>query len=508
MGEATTNHEKHVGFLWQLFVLTSVSSFTAFDTWVSNPEGPSLITATAFAIGLTLVAVGTRWLLVRIGLEAEGATYAVAVFVLLFSRGGPLIDSIPLGRSGVVVLGLVLAAIVYRLRDLSVLRILITWGALVLFLSPIVSYVSSIKEVSGELHIQSTYSDLSVEGDRDVLVVIADAYGSQAVLEEFYDFDNSEFVADLRDIGFAVPYGVVANYSHTLLSVSSLLQMQYAAEASTLSGRDLVRLFKILGGDSSFAEILRRSGYTTVYVESGWLGTQCAEVVDVCVKAPWPDETLYDIAYRTLLRDMPGFETGLSFMRGAQHSMEWLTNDLETYLTNDRPDFIYVHILAPHPPLFLDADCVSNPSAEMSGFTMTRLGGLSAQDIEKRRSAYIGQVRCVNTVLTQAADGVVENDAIALFAGDHGPDLGGQLFLSGHEWNDMQIRERLGILVAAYGRGCDFKGLKSLGETTPRIVACLGSDDVPDAELRTFLIKAGPGSEIVETDPPVYQASP
>lgn len=505
MGDEDTTKKRNVGLSWQLFVLAAASSFTAFDTWVSNPEGPSLITATAFAVGLTLLAVGMRWLLVRVGLEAEGTTYAVAVFFLLFSRGGPLIDRIPLGRLGVVVLGLVLAVTVYRLRDLPVLRILITWGAFALVLSPIIIYLSSIDEVSGELHIEGTYSDLRVEGERDVLLVIADAYGGQAVLEEFYDFDNSEFLTDLKDQGFAVPYGVVANYSHTSLSVPSLLQMEYVAEASTLSDADLVELFKILGGDSSFKEILSESGYTTVYVESGWLGTQCSQSIDICVDAPWPDETLYDITYRTLLRDAPGFETGLSFMRGAQHSMEWLSNELEAYLTNGRPDFIYVHILAPHPPLFLDANCVGDPSAEMSGFVIGK-PGLSADEIEKRKSAYVDQVLCVNTVLTKVAAQVVTNDAIALFVGDHGPDLGGQLFVSGADWDDSLKRERLGVLVAAYGRGCDFERLEGLVDTTPRIVACLGSDPIPQTELRTFLIKPGAGPEIFETDPPVYGA--
>ena len=86
-------------------------------------------------------------------------------------------------------------------------------------------------------------------------MIIADAYGGQAVLEEFYDFDNSDFVTELADLGFSVPYGVVANYSHTLLSVSSLLEMEYVAERSALSGADLVELFKILGGTAH----LRRS---------------------------------------------------------------------------------------------------------------------------------------------------------------------------------------------------------------------------------------------------------
>ena len=197
MGDATTNREKRGESFWQLFVLASASSFTAFDTLVSNPEGPSLLTVAAFSAALTLVALSMRWVLIKVGLKSEGTTYAVVVFfVLLFSSRWDADRPNPAGKERCCGPG------THSCRNRVSAESVRPSGpqdpddvgclVFALVLSPLVTYVSSSQEASGELHIQGTYGDLRVEDDRDVVVVIADAYGSQAVLEEFYGFDKAQ----------------------------------------------------------------------------------------------------------------------------------------------------------------------------------------------------------------------------------------------------------------------------------------------------------------------------
>ena len=62
---------------------------------------------------------------------------------------------------------------------------------------------------------------------RDVYYIISDSYSRQDDLLETYQFDNSEFLKQLRDLGFVIPACTQSNYDETVLSLSSSLNMSY-----------------------------------------------------------------------------------------------------------------------------------------------------------------------------------------------------------------------------------------------------------------------------------------
>ncbi len=486
---------------WDLFVVLAASTYSPVQVWSINPEGPSLSVALAVAGALFLVGVGFRFLLVKIGLEISGATYVAAFSVLYFTVSGSLINRMPFGRVGLLILGLVLVLMIYRLRGLTPTRWLITWGAFILVISPLTTIVMDLFEAPPESNVSLDVAPGAVHSTQDVVIVIADAYPAVSVLEEFYSFDNSSFVEALRGRGL-VAGDVLANYSHTTLSVPSLLQMDYVADDSLLNGSDVEALLAVIRGENSFAGILENSGYESVYVESGWLGARCGPSVTVCVKAPWPDETLYDIAYRTLLRDMPGFVTGTSFNKGAMHAIQWLETDLETYLSNDRPDYIYVHILAPHPPLFLNSECEADRGVELGGFSIT-YPGISESENQARRDAYVSQVECVNGVVLDVADMAIEWGANLVFLGDHGPDGQAQLFVNGGDWTQSQIAERLGTFAATYTPDCEVELAASIVDLLPPVLRCLGGPSIEERAPRAFVARRdATGTRVTETEAP------
>jgi hypothetical protein len=81
---------------------------------------------------------------------------------------------------------------------------------------------------------------------------------------------------------------------------------------------------------------------------------------------------------------------------------------------------------------------------------------------------------------------VAHESVIAMF-GDHGPDSSAQLFIDGDEWTDEQLRERFGVMFAAYGPGCDFADIGSLVNVSRRIISCLGDEEVPDLPRKAFV---------------------
>jgi hypothetical protein len=368
--------------------------------------------------------------------------------------------------------------------------ILVAWGAFVLILIPALNFATRSDPGEPSVEANTDFVSPVARSTPDVVVVVLDAYGSNEVLSRFHGFDNSRFYAELVALGVQVGDEVKSNYSITSLSVVSSLNLDYLVGEQHLNRADFEAIYAMLGGDNTLARVLDETGYRQTYVESGWLGTRCRELVRNCVAGPWPDETVYDINLRSLLRGLPGLEAGRSFSRGALNSLRWLENELGSYLGNDVADYIYVHALAPHPPFFLDSSCESTPTRELSGFS-TGASWLSDEELALRSAGYANQVRCVNRILTTVAKMAVANDAIVVMFGDHGSDLGGQLYLDGGDWTDEHIAERFGVLFAAYGPGCNFADIGSLVNVSRRVVNCISDAGLEDLPFRAYLPSKG-----------------
>jgi hypothetical protein len=289
---------------------------------------------------------------------------------------------------------------------------------------------------------------------------------------------------------------MTSNYARTALSLPSFFQLGYVLENSVVGRSARRTMLDVLSGANNLVDVMRGNGYRTVYVESGWLGSRCAVSTDVCIRSPWPDETLYDIVHRSAFRGLSGFEAGMPFARGSVHALNWLDDDLGRYLGNQHPEFIYVHLLVPHPPMFLDSFCNLEANERVAGFAVGT-PGLSESELRSRRNAYIEQVNCVNRHLRRAAQTTAGAGAIGLILGDHGPDQGGQMYSDGDEWNALQRRERFGILLAVLHEGCDYGDLVSLVNVSRRMIACLSDTGIPSLPDRYFDLSRSAGESVV-----------
>jgi hypothetical protein len=330
----------------------------------------------------------------------------------------------------------------------------------------------------------------------DVVLIVADGYASNQVLAEIYGFDNQPFSETLTALGASVNHGMRSNYARTKLSVPSLLQMGYVSGGTPVTSELESDLLSMLGGKNRLAEMMRGNGYRTVYVESGWLGTSCWEGNDICIPNLWPDETFYDIVSRSVLRDLPGLEIGMSFARGARHVLTTLNSTLDAYLDDDRPDFVFIHLLAPHPPLFLDESCRMSPDPALAGF-MVAEPGMDDSQLENRRAAYVAQVKCVNNHLVRALEAIVDAGAVALMLSDHGPDHGLQMFEPARDWSEEQTEERFGIMFAAHHPGCDYQSLSTLVNVGRRLVSCLSNTPVPSLPDQYFDLEREHGQSTI-----------
>jgi hypothetical protein len=457
----------------------------------------------AFTVAVFTAAGLLVWLiLLRIGLEPAGSAYAAGGLLFACTTIGRFIGLDDVDRILVLALPVLVASLAYRLRRHGLFRGLMAWLAVFVLAYPLAIIVSK-PLFAGSLHVD-TSTDIAVPDfatKPDLLVLVVDGYGGKDVLREFYGYDNSEILRELEQRGFVAPGAIRANYGRTQLAIPTVLQLDYVATEGELTDADLRSLLDVLGGDSRISNALRSQGYRTVQVESGWLGSRCGSGVDLCIRSPWPDETFYDAANRSVLEGLPGFEQGRPFTIGALHATDWLINEMPSLLNDDQPDFIFAHVLLPHPPLFLDRHCQPDFRGGSDGFAVGEMG-ISQAELASVRALYLQQVECANHVLLDVADSLGQDD-FALIFGDHGPDSQGQLFMQSEDWTAEQFAERFQAFFAGKAPGCDLTGLGSLVNAGRRVVSCLSGNLLPDLPTRSFDIhKAVDRNTVVELEVP------
>ena len=201
----------------------------------------------------------------------------------------------------------------------------------------------------------SSLRALPLEKTPDLYLVVVDGYGGLVSMENDFGIEEPLWAETLAARGFEVPRSSWSAYSSTTGSLPSLLNMSYPVRAGFgMSASTVKQLYSVIGGDNILVEILDEAGYTITMIESGWSGSACGPDIDVCVESPLLDEATFTALEGTILRPYILASTGYSFTVGAQRSMNWLLENGNALSKDDKPDFVFGHLMAPHPPFFLN----------------------------------------------------------------------------------------------------------------------------------------------------------
>lgn len=115
----------------------------------------------------------------------------------------------------------------------------------------------------------------------DVYYIILDGYSRADTLRKLYDFDNTDFLKQLKDIGFVIPDCAQSNYARTALSVSSALHMDYLDNFT-----DVIRkgdpsidaiVFEDLIKHNPVRQIMNKNGYKLVAFETGYFWNEVTD---------------------------------------------------------------------------------------------------------------------------------------------------------------------------------------------------------------------------------------
>jgi hypothetical protein len=407
--------------------------------------------------------------------------------LILATGGGGLLTAVE--AWGLLGLSLVLAVAVVRLSRTRMLYLFMSALAIFLVISPLGIMVEQ-RTRWGSLAVNRSaglFRGASVNGDSDVFLIVADAYGGPLALGDVYGFDNRAFNTSLERQGFSL-LTAWASYPLTQYSLSSLLEMDYVAEdGSSTSPASTAYLHEIVGGDNRFVSILKASGFEFTMIEAGWGGSRCGGEVDHCVPAPLYDDGLSAIAASSIAQNALRSRLGHGFTQSSVASMKWLMSNAERLSSNKKSDLVMAHLMVPHPPTFLDAECRVRTS-DIFNSPLLRNVEDSENVVRERRAGYLDQLQCVNRFLSEFLD-LVSPESTVIVMGDHGPESQGQTFTHPLAWSDQQITERLNpYLAVRVAKPCDLATPIVLPNVLRTVVGCLTGTVEPALPNRLFLV--------------------
>jgi hypothetical protein len=308
----------------------------------------------------------------------------------------------------------------------------------------------------------------------DIYYIVIDGYGRKDILLDLYGYDNSGFINQLYDLGFYVVDRSVSNYNQTALSLSSSMNMEYINYYSDTLGRTsenrkpLIEMIR----QSHVRKILEINGYQLVNIKSGYIYTDI-EDADIYLDGETnSNQVVKDDrsanTFEWLLLESTAFQGLFDILiiamnlesqdrifadTGFQEHRERIINAFE--LLDDVADrqgsyFVFVHIVAPHPPFVFDS--LGNEVQNVGVYTVAdgnHYHGGRGDYRENYKEGYIGQVEFVSTQILDAIDRILTKSdvlPIIILQADHGP--GAYLFWDSFE--NSNVVERLSILNAIF----------------------------------------------------------
>ncbi|MCB1261395.1 MAG: sulfatase-like hydrolase/transferase [Acidimicrobiales bacterium] len=304
----------------------------------------------------------------------------------------------------------------------------------------------------------------------DVYVFVLDERARGDELAGRLGLDTSAFEAELTELGFSVSPTSFAAYPKTLLSLSSLFEMDYVATAPADVSDGLLRYRSLLEGDSQFVRAMRAQGYQHVYAHPGafdWLGCD-PTLADVCIE-PRTDSLRLSEVDRTIAEMTP--LQLLTSQTLLPYTDPVYVADQARQARTDAPQLVVGHILSPHGPYRYTDSCALRETFVEA----------AALDADGRKAAYLQDVICTDALTLQAVRSIVlrDPDAVIVVLSDHGSnfEIEGPTQAA---WTEAGIVERFGVLDAVRAPGCDLPEERGvLVNLLRRVQACLDGTE-PD----------------------------
>ncbi len=268
----------------------------------------------------------------------------------------------------------------------------------------------------------------------DIYYIILDSYAREDTLARFFGYDNSEFVNYLENKGFYIADQSNSNYSDTVYSMSSSLNMvqinslpDYLRERTDIQPEEntMKQSLITLMQNNRVRAFLKKIGYDFVSYDSGYVALTTAdyfikssEIDSYDARAAFDimlmDTTLGKLFFNRLGDENQPLET---MFESHRQRILFTFSDLPRFAQEEGNYFIYAHILIPHSPF------VFGPNGEKRRGTGTFTLTEDSKGDEGSPDLYRDQVIYTNKLVKNMIEEIIaksKTKPIIIIQGDHG----------------------------------------------------------------------------------------
>jgi len=207
----------------------------------------------------------------------------------------------------------------------------------------------------------------------DVYFIILDKYGRADALKDFYHYDNAEFINGLEELGFWVADCSRTNYSFTVMSLSSQLNMAFVED---LTNQPSLKTTRALIRNNVVHKAFEELGYTTIAFEMGftwgnmkhfdYFFDEIPDNIDTWALDPFEIMYLRSTMGIFLFDGDTKIGTSVSMTDIEEKAARTkLILDVLPEIPKLKGNkFVHAHIITPHPPYIFNADGTLNPDPD------------------------------------------------------------------------------------------------------------------------------------------------
>ena len=285
-------------------------------------------------------------------------------------------------------------------------------ASLILIVFPIISLITH--KISVENHklfpspssINSAIPYNYIGPKPDIYYIILDGYMRKDVMNEFWRFDNSEFIKSLENRGFYVAPKSRSNYQTTWLSLASSLNMEYLPENLSIDTTQSINNIPFIEAiaQNKVAKFLKSIGYQYIHLPHNAALTKKNNQADITItNKKYMSPFSQHILNKTFLKTFKLLS--LNEIQIKRREILHGFKKLEDIPHNEEPTFTYAHFLIPHGPHAFNSK-----------------GEFPAQDISDSEK-YFEEILFANKKIRHLVDHLQQNSKtppIIIIQGDHG----------------------------------------------------------------------------------------